>query len=111
MAEEHQKERMMDRIRRVRSTAPEAEAEEEEVLDDNEIAETPDDMDRIEKQYRDRAVTPLKAIRAFCVLCVGIQPKMVSKCTAPNCVLYPYRMGKNPFQKHGEGSKTLQKRK
>lgn len=55
--------------------------------------------DRIEQRYRARADSPLRAIRAFCVLCVGCQPRMVEKCTAKNCVLYPFRMGNNPYQK------------
>lgn len=101
----------MERVRRVRAAIEEPEEAQEEVLDENAVAETPDDMDRIEKQYRDRAVTPLKAIRAFCVLCIGVQPKMVAKCTATNCVLHPFRMGKNPHAKHAEGSKTKQRRK
>ena len=58
-------------------------------------------LDTIEARYRERATSPLKAIRAFCVLCLGCQPRMVVKCTSPTCVLYPFRMGKNPYQKRG----------
>lgn len=52
---------------------------------------------RIEKKYRDRATSPLKAIRAFCVLCMGAAPKEVTKCTSKQCVLWPFRHEKNPF--------------
>lgn len=44
--------------------------------------------------------TPLQAIRAFCIKCNGGVVSEVKTCTAPNCVLYPYRMGKNPHVKH-----------
>lgn len=57
-----------------------------------------DDLDRIEEKYKKRAKSPLKAIRAFCVICMGCQPRQVAFCTAPNCVLYPFRFGRNPFQ-------------
>ena len=33
------------------------------------------------------------AIRAFCVMCMGYQPHHVRGCTAPECPLYPYRLG------------------
>ena len=33
------------------------------------------------------------AIRAFCVMCKGYQPRHVRGCTAPGCPLYPYRLG------------------
>lgn len=56
-------------------------------------------QDRIEARYRDRATSPLRAIRAFCVLCMGVQPREVKNCTAYDCVLYPMRLGTNPFQK------------
>ncbi len=58
-------------------------------------------MDRIEAKYRARATSPLRAIRAFCVICMGCQPKVVAQCSAPTCPLYHYRMGKNPYQKRG----------
>lgn len=59
-------------------------------------------QDRIEARYRARATSPLRAIRAFCVLCMGVQPKEVAKCTATDCVLYPMRFGTNPFQKRSK---------
>lgn len=41
------------------------------------------------------ANTPLSAIKAFCVDCLGGQPKLVKGCTSKNCPLYPYRTGHN----------------
>ena len=58
-----------------------------------------DAQDRIEARYRARATSPLRAIRAFCVMCMGAQPREVAKCTARTCILYPMRLGTNPHQK------------
>jgi aconitase B len=58
-------------------------------------------QDRIEAKYKARAKSPLKAIRAFCVLCMGAQPREVAHCTATSCVLYKFRFGRNPYQKRG----------
>lgn len=55
--------------------------------------------DRIEAKYKARATSPLRAIRAFCVICVGCYPREVAKCTAVNCALHPFRYGTNPYQK------------
>lgn len=41
---------------------------------------------------------PVKAIRAFCLECCGDNRNDVRDCTAPNCALYPFRMGKNPYR-------------
>lgn len=41
---------------------------------------------------------PVKAIRAFCIDCCGGSSNEVKLCTAPNCVLYPFRLGRNPFR-------------
>lgn len=101
---------MVSRVRRIRP------APVEEVEDVAEVAESEEleaggnekaTLDRIEQRYRDRADSPLRAIRAFCVLCMGCQPRMVADCTATKCVLYPFRFGKNPFQKHTKKSINL----
>ena len=43
--------------------------------------------------------SPLKAIRANCIACVGSYAE-VERCTAEaTCILFPYRFGKNPFRK------------
>jgi hypothetical protein len=94
------------RVRRVRTHVDETEPDEElEVEDSPDTAvegETEQEAgDRIEAKYRARAKSPLKAIRAFCVICMGCYPREVAKCTARQCVLYPFRFGRNPFQKRG----------
>lgn len=48
------------------------------------------------KTFRDHHATPVTSIRAFCLQCVGFSPKEVELCTAPECPLFPYRMGKRP---------------
>ena len=47
---------------------------------------------------------PIKAIRAKCIDCCGFQTKEVRLCTAVNCPLHPFRMGKNPYRKVREMS-------
>ena len=46
----------------------------------------------------EKITSPLKAIRCFCVECMGEQVREVKDCTAPNCPLYAFRMGKNPYR-------------
>ena len=41
--------------------------------------------------------SPLKAIRANCVECMGGQRSLVRECDLRGCPLWPYRLGKNPF--------------
>lgn len=40
---------------------------------------------------------PVKAIRAFCLDCVGNSPNEVKLCPSERCALYPFRFGKNPY--------------
>ena len=42
--------------------------------------------------------SPLKAIRANCIDCMGGHARLVSSCELVGCPLWPYRMGKNPFR-------------
>lgn len=42
--------------------------------------------------------TPMKAIRAKCLDCCCDQREEVKLCTAQNCPLHPFRMGKNPYK-------------
>ena len=39
----------------------------------------------------------MKAIRAFCIECMGGNRGEIKRCTAPGCPLYHFRMGKNPY--------------
>lgn len=41
-------------------------------------------------------LTPIKAIRAYCLECSGGQPSEVRNCLIVECPLYSYRFGKNP---------------
>ena len=43
-----------------------------------------------------KVLTPVKAIRAYCIECSGGMTKEVKLCPVENCPLYPYRMGKRP---------------
>jgi hypothetical protein len=40
---------------------------------------------------------PLKAVRAFCLDCMGGNRAEVRRCTSVGCSLWVYRSGKNPF--------------
>ena len=47
---------------------------------------------------------PLKAIREFCIECMGGRDnedclKQIKDCGSPDCALYEFRLGKNPFHK------------
>lgn len=41
---------------------------------------------------------PVKAIGAFCLSCCGDSLTARKECSAPDCALYPFRFGKNPFR-------------
>lgn len=43
--------------------------------------------------------SPTKAIRAKCLDCCCGSAHEVKHCTATDCVLYPFRFGKNPYRK------------
>ena len=46
----------------------------------------------------EQITSPLKAIRAFCIECMGDQVREVKGCTSTNCPLHAFRMGKNPYR-------------
>jgi len=46
-----------------------------------------------------KKLTPLKAIRVYCIECSGGSLKEVRMCPHTNCTLYTYRFGKNPSRK------------
>jgi len=50
----------------------------------------------LEGDFRHHYTTPVKAIRAFCVQCMGGYTSEIPICTDYHCPLYPYRMGKRP---------------
>ena len=54
-------------------------------------------------------VSPLKAIRAFCIDCCGGSASDVRDCTATSCPLKAFRFGKNPYRKKRELSDEQKK--
>ena len=42
---------------------------------------------------------PIKVMRQFCWECMGWNINDIEGCTAPDCPLYPWRKGKNPYRK------------
>ncbi len=61
--------------------------------------QTPDWDCKLEREARQRATSPAKAIRTQCITCVGGDEKEIRECTKRNCPLFAFRMGSNPF--HG----------
>jgi len=54
----------------------------------------------------EKRFTPIKAIRAKCLDCMGGSAKEVRLCNIPECSLFPYRFGKNPARA-GKGRNVL----
>ena len=46
---------------------------------------------------------PVKAIRAFCLECVGSSHE-VKNCSSEDCALHPFRQGRNPYRTKREMS-------
>lgn len=64
------------------------------------------DMDLIDNELNEdgegnneEIKSPLKAIRAFCIDCMGEQVREVKLCPSQICPLHAFRMGKNPYRK------------
>lgn len=53
----------------------------------------------LKKIEEGKRVPLLKIIRLKCLECCCWQSHEVSLCTIPDCILYHYRMGKNPVPK------------
>jgi hypothetical protein len=58
-----------------------------------------DDVERIIQKYRAKINgSPIGAIRAHCVECMGGAVREIARCTADKtCSLHPFRMGVNIF--------------
>lgn len=41
---------------------------------------------------------PVKAIYEFCLSCCGDSYKATKECSATDCALYAFRLGKNPYR-------------
>ena len=62
-----------------------------------------DSVQKIENEIlKNKATTPQKAIVNFCISCMGYHKSYVKDCTAPDCPLYDFRLGKNPYRKSRE---------
>lgn len=62
----------------------------------------------------DKIITesPSKAIRIHCVkYCMNSTPGEVHNCKSDDCVLWPFRFGKNPFSKRGKNAKPADQKK
>lgn len=62
-----------------------------------------------------KILSPIKSIRKHCIECMGGQVLEVRECTAPECWLYPHRMGKDaarakPSAKQIEAGRQLSAR-
>jgi len=44
-------------------------------------------------ELMDVTLSAIQAIRRQCLECMGFQQAEVPRCTAPNCPLFPFRMG------------------
>ena len=58
---------------------------------------------RVSKKQVIEMKTPMRAIKAHCIECMGSVKSEVKFCTSPNCNLYQYRLGKNPNAKGRAG--------
>lgn len=66
-----------------------------------------EDMDELFDEYnedetesdKEEIKSPLKAIRVFCIDCMGGQVREVKFCPSQICPLHAFRMGKNPYRK------------
>lgn len=45
-----------------------------------------------------KLLTPIKAMRKYCLECSGDSYNEVKLCVIPDCPLYPYRLGKRPIK-------------
>ncbi len=53
----------------------------------------------IERIQEGKKTPLLKVIRLKCLDCVCWQEKEVKLCPADDCILYPFRMGRNPLNR------------
>jgi hypothetical protein len=46
-----------------------------------------------------KKLSPVKAIRKFCLVCLGGSTDEIKNCTDTTCCLFPFRFGKDPGRK------------
>jgi len=51
-----------------------------------------------------RLLTPIKAVRAYCIECSGFDRVEVKGCEMVDCPLWPYRMGHRPKKNPDHGA-------
>ena len=67
------------------------------------IVDEIDSVQKIENEIlKHKANSPQKAIVNFCISCMGYHKSFVKDCSATNCPLYEFRLGKNPYRKSRE---------
>jgi hypothetical protein len=52
----------------------------------------------IRKQPPEQKRNPVKAIRQFCLYCMGGSSVEVKDCPSATCALYAFRHGRNPYR-------------
>ena len=67
-----------------------------EATDDGEAGDTK--IDPMEGFTGETITNPVKAIRAKCLECSNGMTSEIRRCLITTCVLYPFRMGKNPHR-------------
>ena len=65
----------------------------------NDFEEEMDMEESFEELTAEEIKSPVKAIRAFCIDCMGGSVREVKMCSSKICPLHAFRMGKNPYRK------------
>ena len=92
------------------------EIEKEEQFSKAWMVRIPKALNNVETGKNGRVLKPIEAIREFCFRCQGWSgdrpspKKKVRECQVSECNLYPFRMGKNPFDKRAIGEDELKRR-
>lgn len=62
------------------------------------VIQAPLHQDSVDDTYRAKIKNQKTAIRAYCVSCQGGSVVGVKECPSVTCVLFPFRMGKDPLR-------------
>lgn len=69
-------------------------------LTDEELDQPLRKLPKVPLKYTGEVITnPIKVIRRKCLDCCCYQPEEVKLCPATDCVLFPFRSGRNPYYK------------
>ena len=58
----------------------------------------------MEKKIKRRKLTPIRALRLYCLKCCNGNADEVKNCPVKKCAAWPYRMGKRPTEDILHGS-------